>query len=181
MNKKYILIGAISTVVVIIIACIIFFASTCTEEYKTLESSDKKFKIDIPTDMHYTINSKENNDFTIDLYSKQDEMYMYATTISKMRELDLYEVATDDKTEYFKDKENIRDDSGIIQTTINNYNACEYSLVYYDKEYGKDFYCNVVWIETENDIYVFNFEVVNDNANKYKDIFINIKNSFTEL
>ena len=78
-------------------------------------------------------------------------------------------------------KENIREDSGIIQTTINNYKACEYNLVYYDKEYGKDFYCNVVWLETQNYIYVFNFEVVNNNADKYKDIFINIKNSFVEL
>lgn len=181
MNKKYILIGAISTIIVIILACVIFFVCTRTEEYKTLESTDGKFKISIPTSINYTINSKENNDFTVDLYSKQDEMYMYATTIGKMRELDLLEVATDDKTEYFKDKENIRDDSGIVQTTINNYKACEYSLVYYDKEYGKDFYCNVMWLETDNNIYVFNFEVVNNNANKYKEVFTNIKNSFVEL
>lgn len=180
MNKKYILIGAISTVV-IIIACAVFFMSRRSDEYKDLESTDRKFKISIPTSINYIANSKENNDFTIDLYSKQDEMYMYATTIEKKRELDLYEVASDDKTEYFKDKENIRDDSGIIQTTINNYKACEYNLVYYDKEYGKDFYCNVVWLETQNYIYVFNFEVVNNNADKYNDIFINIKNSFVEL
>lgn len=181
MDKKYILIGAISTIIIIIVACIIFFVCTHTEGYKTLESTDGKFKVSIPTSINYTINSKDNNDFTVDLYSKQDEMYMYATRIEKIRELDLLEVASDDKTEYFKAQENIRDDSGIIQTTINNYKACEYSLVYYDKEYGKDFYCNVVWVETDNNIYVFNFEVVNDNANKYKDIFINIKNSFVEL
>lgn len=181
MNKKYILIATIITVLIIVLTCVIFFICTHTEEYKELESSDGKFKVSIPNNINYTINSKENNDFTIDLYSKQDEMYMYATNIEKKRELDLYEVAVDDKTEYFKDKENIRDDSGIIQTTINNYKACEYSLVYYDKEFGKDFYCNVVWFETENNIYVFNFEVVNDNSNKYKDIFINIKNSFVEL
>lgn len=181
MDKKYILIGAISTVVVLIIACTVFFMSRHTDNYKDLESTDGKFKINIPNSINYIANSKENNDFTIDLYSKQDEMYMYATTIEKKRELDLYEVATDDKTEYFKDKENIRDDSGIVESRINNYKACEYSLVYYDKEYGKDFYCNVVWIETQNYIYVFNFEVINDNANKYKEIFINIKNSFVEL
>lgn len=181
MNKKYISIGVVVALVLILLACVIYFVSQKNVGYKDLEASDKKFKISIPNNMHYTINSKENNDFTIDLYSKKDEMYMYATTIEKKRELDLYEVATDDKTEYFKDKENIRDDSGIIQTTINNYKACEYSLVYYDKEYAKDFYCNVVWFETQNYIYVFNFEVINNNADKYKDIFINIKNSFVEL
>lgn len=181
MNKKYILIGAISAIIVVILVGLIFFAFRNAEKYKDLESTDGKFKISIPTSLKYTANSKENNDFTIDLYSKQDEMYMYATTIEKMRELDLYEVSSDDKTHYFKDKENIRDDTGIVQTTLNNYKSCEYSLTYYDKEYGKDFYCNVIWIETENNIYVFNFEVVYDNADKYKEIFTNIKNSFVEL
>ena len=38
-------------------------------------------------------------------------MFMYATTIVKAREIDLYEVAADDKTTYFKDKENLRNDS----------------------------------------------------------------------
>ncbi len=70
---------------------------------------------------------------------------------------------------------------GITKTKINGNNAYEYSLVYFDKNYNKDFYCHVVWVETSNYIYVLNFEVVNDNADRYKDIFINIKNSFVEL
>ena len=69
---------------------------------------------------------------------------------------------------------------GINEISINNNKAYEYSLVYSDKNYGKDFYCNVVWIETTNNIYILNFEVVNDNIDKYKDIFNNIKNSFVE-
>lgn len=70
---------------------------------------------------------------------------------------------------------------GITETNVNENKAFEYNLKYFDKEYNKDFYCHVVWIETEKYIYVFNFEVVEKNANKYKDIFINIKNSFAEL
>lgn len=70
---------------------------------------------------------------------------------------------------------------GILETKVNGNKAFEYNLVYYDSNYKKDFYCHVVWIETSNYIYVFNFEVKNENAEQYKDIFNNIKNSFKEL
>lgn len=70
---------------------------------------------------------------------------------------------------------------GIIETKVAGNKAFEYSLVYYDPTYKKDFYCHVVWIETSNNIYVFNFEVKNENAEKYKNIFSDIKNSFKEL
>ena len=38
-------------------------------------------------------------------------MFIYATSIEKSREVDLYEIANGDKTSYLKDKENVRDDS----------------------------------------------------------------------
>lgn len=173
------------TIIAIITICISLFLinhnKNNSEGYKTLNSTDNKFSIQIPNSIKYKINSTPNNDFTIDLYSDTDGMFMYATTIEKKRELDLYEVVNDDKTLYFKDKQNIREDTGITKTTINGNKSYEYSLIYYDANYTKDFYCHVVWIETANNIYVFNFEVKNENANKYKDIFDNIKNSFKEL
>lgn len=70
---------------------------------------------------------------------------------------------------------------GILENKINDSKSFEYNLYYFDKEYNKDFYCHVVWIETKNYIYVLNFEVEKKNADKYKDVFINIKNSFKEL
>lgn len=183
LNKKKILIAVAILVLIILIIISRFFTFSHEEtiKYTTLKSSDEKFSIDMPSSISYKVNTKQNNDFTIDLYSTEDEMFLYATTIEKSRELDLYEVAKDDKSNYLKDKENIRDDSGIYESTINDYKAFEYNLVYFDTSYGKDFYCHVVWIETSNYIYILNFEVVNDNSNEYKDIFTNIKNSFVEL
>lgn len=85
------------------------------EGYTTLTSTDNKYSIQMPNTIKYKINSAPNNDFTIDLYSDTDEMFMYATTIEKVREIDLYEIVNNDKTSYFKDKENIRDDTGITR------------------------------------------------------------------
>lgn len=76
-----------------------------------LTSSDQKYTITMPNNIKYKLNTNPNNDFTIDLYSEEDEMFMYATTIEKTHDIDLKTIATDDKTMYFKDKENIREDS----------------------------------------------------------------------
>ena len=112
-NKKIYIIIAIIFVTIILLTTIFYFINQNNKEnnYTTLTSSDQKFTIELPNTIKYRQNSAPNNDFTIDLYSENDEMFMYATTISKVRELSLYDVANDDKTSYFKDKENLRDDS----------------------------------------------------------------------
>lgn len=183
MNKKYIFIGVgIASIIVIIIAITLILMLNKTKvTYTTLKSTDNKFSIELPSNIEYKVNSENNNNFTMDLYSVKDEMYMYASSISKNRELDLLEIVQNDKLSYVSDKENIMDDTGINEITIKDYKAYEYSIQYYDKEYGKDFYSNIVWIETSTDIYILNFEVVSINTDKYKDIFSNIKNSFVQL
>ncbi len=107
----------ISIVIIISLIGIFCFINKKSKEnnYTTLISTDQKFSIELPNFIKYRQNSAPNNDFTIDLYSESDEMFMYATTIAKTRELDLYEIASDDKTAYFKDKENLRDDSRYIR------------------------------------------------------------------
>lgn len=113
LNKKkiYIIISIIAIIIVVTSIIFIFIKNNENTHYITLISSDQKFSIELPNSIKYRQNSAPNNDFTIDLYSENDEMFMYATTIVKARELDLYEVTNDDKTAYFKDKENLRDDS----------------------------------------------------------------------
>lgn len=181
LKKKYIYIGLGILAIVITISLCLFFFCNSKVEYITLTSSDNSFSVNFPSNINYQINQTENNDFVIDLYSNKDEMFFYATKIEKSREIDLYQIVVDDKQNYFKDKQNIRDDSGINSFTLKDYKAYEYEFVYTDASYGKDFYSNVVWIETAKNLYILNFEVANDNYEKYQDIFLNIKSSFVEL
>lgn len=180
MNNKKMFIFIIILVIVAITACAIYLVKKQDKKdnYTTINSLDNKFSINMPNTINYKINTNPSNDFTIDLYSDEDEMFMYATTIEKKREIDLYTVANDDKTLYFKDKENIREDTGITETKVNGNKAYQYSLIYFDKAANTDFFCHIVWIENENNIYVLNFEVSNKNAEKYKEKFIDIQNSF---
>lgn len=180
-KNKYIKIGAICIFVVLIIVISIFFAFANKKiTYKTLTATDGSFQINFPN-IDYKTNTQENNEFVIDLYSTKEEMFFYATKITKSREIDLEKVANDDKEHYLKEKQNIREDSGIYSTSIKDYKTYEYHFVYTDSSYGKDFYCNVVWIETNNNLYILNFEVIDKNKERFQDIFTNIKNSFNEL
>ena len=180
-KNKYFYIGLGIVATIIIIGICLFFFFNSKVEYITLTASDNSFNIDFPSNVPYQINQAENNSFVIDLYSNKDEMFFYATRIEKSREINLQQIIEDDKKAYLKDKQNIQNDSGIIPFTISNYKSYEYNFIYSDTSYGKDFYSNVVWIETDKNLYILNFEVVNDMKEKYLDIFLNIKNSFVEL
>lgn len=178
--KSYIIIALIAIVIVTLIVLFFYFRKDSIS-YSTLTATDNSFTIEFPNNIPYQLNNKENNDFVIDLYSKQDEMFFYISRIEKPRMLDLYEIASSDKENYLKDKENIREDSGIIKSNLKDYTSYEYSFIHYDSSYKKDFYSNVIWIETDKNLYIFNFEVVTSNIEKYKNTFLNIKNSFVEL
>lgn len=182
-KKKYIYISIVVAIAIFIIifSSLFFIFQNKEVTYGTITASDGSFQVSFPSNIPYQSNQKEDNEFVIDLYSNKEEMFFYATKISKSREIDLYQIVVDDKENYLKEKENIRDDSGVIPFTIGDYKSYEYKFVYYDSAYGKDFYSNVVWIETDTTLYVLNFEVVNENIEKYQDIFLNIKNSFIEL
>lgn len=183
MNKKMI-IGIISGIVLIGLVGIIsvcFFFKNSTTQYEIIESSDHKFSITIPNTIHYKINTKENNPFSLDLYSVTDEMYLYGSSIEKKRELDFYTVVKADRNAYLADKEQIRNSTDIQETKIKDYTAYEYTLTYYDTSYGKDFYSHIVWIQTKTNLYMLNFEVIAEHADTYQELFLNMKNSFIEL
>lgn len=180
-NKQFIYIGIVVIVLITVITfCISNFSSKNDVNKSTvLTAIDNSFNIEVPNSISYEIIN--DNNFVLNIASKKDEMFIYASHIPKERMVDFYQIVQDDRERYISEKQNIRDDSGIIQTNVNDYIAYEYSFVYYDSSYGKDFYNNVLWIETEKNLYILNFEVVNDHLEKYKDIFLNIRNSFIEL
>ena len=182
-NKKHLLIALVTLIIIILI--IVFFIkkpykkNSENTSYSIVTSTDKKVSLSIPNTVSYKINDDENNDYILDLSSQEDDMYVYVSSIKKLHEIDFSSIVNDDRQSYMQNKQNIREDSGIYEGTINNTKSLEYHFVYFDENLSKDFYCNVVWIETSDNIYVFNFEVANDNMNMYGDIFSNMKNGIS--
>lgn len=181
-KRKWFISGGIALIIIVlVIASVVFWKKNTSPSYTTLTSSDGTFSIAIHSDIEYRLNTKENTSFPMDLYSVKDEMYFYVSRIEKTRSLDLSTVIEEDKASYLADKQNVREDSGITQANVKDYTSYEYNLLYYDALYEKDFYSHVIWIETEHTIYILNFEIVAEHADSYKEIFIQMKNSFIEL
>ncbi|MCI8482073.1 MAG: hypothetical protein HFJ27_03145 [Clostridia bacterium] len=182
MKKNYIYIGiGILVAIILVLSGLFFLLKHPKITYSPIIASDGSFQINFPSSITYQMNQKENNEFILDLYSAKDEMFLYATKIAKSRQIDLLQIANNDKANYQKDKANVREASEVISSNVQNYKVYEYHFVYTDSSYGKDFYSNVVWFETNSYLYVLNFEVVKENIDKFQDIFLNIKNSFIEL
>lgn len=143
-----------------------------------VQSDDNKFQICIPENIEIEFNNDDN--YTLDLFSENDGMYIYANTIYKNREVNLLDYVKDDKQYLLSTKENARDSSDISSIQIQDYTAYTYNFIYTDSEYEKDFYIQIVWIETSNNIYILNFEIITENKDTYIQIFDDIINSFIE-
>ena len=180
-DKKVYIIVALCVAIVIIVAVSIWTLPRQNEktvEFLTINSRDNLYSLTVPTTIDCTVgNSSE--DLSLDIYDAAKSVYIYGNTIEKSREIDLFDVVNDDKSSYFPSKENVVEIANTHEVTINNCSGYEYTMSYLDKEYGKEFYCNVLWLQTENHIFTLNFEVLNENAEQFKPIFEQIKNSFS--
>ncbi|MCI9016516.1 MAG: hypothetical protein HFJ53_05075 [Clostridia bacterium] len=174
-NKKFIIIG-ISFILVIILIYFLFFSkiSFLKKKYVVLTSTDNKYSIEIPSKIDYIVS--ENSEFTLDLYSSEDELYIYGSSILKKDDIEFYSIVDNDKSNYLSDKENVRDLSDIVELSIDDNKSYEYSFIYYDTSYEKDFYTNILWIENGDYIFVINFEVEAKNLDKYANILKDVKN-----
>ena len=144
-----------------------------------IQSDDEKYQISLPEDIEIQFNTDEN--YTLDLFSEKDNFYLYVNTIYKTREIDLLDYVKDDKDFVLSNKNNTRDTIDIASINLKNYIAYSYSFTYTDSDFSKDFFTQIVWIETLDNIYILNLEVSIENKDKYIQIFNDIINSFTEL
>lgn len=180
MEHKKLCIAVLCVITIIIIACICISAiklNTKKVEFITINSRDNLFSLTLPTTLNYTVGNANDN-LSLDLFDSTNSVYIYGNTIEKSREIDLYDVINVDKNSYFSSKENVNEITPIHEFKVDNYSGYEYSMTYLDNEYGREFYCNVVWVQTQNHIFILNFEVPNENFEEFKSIFDSIKASF---
>lgn len=120
-----------------------------------------------------------DTNYSLSLYSKKYESYIYGSSISKIRDVNLYDFVLDDKKTFIDNPEHIINSSEILPINIGDYSGFEYEIEYFDSEYNDNFYSNVIWIETPDCIYVVNLEVLSKNKEDVKPILIDVKNSLT--
>lgn len=146
-------------------------------EFITINSRDNLYSLTLSTKLDYVVNNSSDT-LSLDISDNSKAVYIYGNTLEKSRNIALYDVISEDKNSYFSSKANVSELSNIQEIALDNCSGYEYSVSYLDNSYGKEFYCNVVWLQTDSHIFILNFEVAKDNLENIKPILDAIKASF---
>lgn len=149
-------------------------------------SIDDSFKITLPNKIkpkQTVLVSEEDakKDYMLDIISVKKQIFMYAVVVDKERDLDFKEFINNEKTAISSSRENVRNLSDVTSTTIAGLEAYTYNYLYFDTDYNSDLYTEVYWVIDENQIYIFDFEVISENMDYAKTIFVNAMNTLQIL
>lgn len=174
-------------IIIVIILILILLGFGIYSLYKyltpvTVTSSNNEFSIQIPGKVNFKEAASGSAEYVLDIYSLKDQMMLYSTIINNVdSNISLEETITSEKDNISNARENARDVSDIIKMDIPNCEAYKYTFTYYDSSLETDLYSNVVWIKTEKNTYILDFEVITENKDKYTTIFDEIATSFKEI
>ena len=173
-------------IIIVIILILILLGFGIYSLYKyltpvTVTSSNNEFSIQIPGKVDFKEAASGSSEYVLDLYSLKDQMMLYSTIIDNVdNNISLEEAITSEKDNVSNARENARDISDVIKMDVPNCEAYKYTFTYYDSSLETDLYSNVVWIQTEKNTYILDFEVITENKDKYTTIFDDIATSFKE-
>ncbi len=173
-------------IIIVIILILILLGFGIYSLYKyltpvTVTSSNNEFSIQIPGKVDFKEAASGSSEYVLDLYSLKDQMMLYSTIIDNVdNNISLEEAITSEKDNISNARENARDISDVIKMDVPNCEAYKYTFTYYDSSLETDLYSNVVWIQTEKNTYILDFEVILENKDKYTTIFDDIATSFKE-
>ena len=173
-------------IIILIILILILLGFGIYSLYKyltpvTVTSSNNEFSIQIPGKVDFKEAASGSSEYVLDLYSLKDQMMLYSTIIDNVdNNISLEEAITSEKDNVSNARENARDISDVIKMDVPNCEAYKYTFTYYDSSLETDLYSNVVWIQTEKNTYILDFEVILENKDKYTTIFDDIATSFKE-
>lgn len=174
-------------IIIVIILILILLGFGIYSLYKyltpvTITSSNNEFTIQIPGKVDFKEAASGSSEYVLDIYSLKDQMMLYSTIIDNVDgNIGLEQAITSEKDNISNARENARDISDVTKIDIPNCEAYKYTFTYYDSNLETDLYSNVVWIQTEKNTYILDFEVISTNKDKYVTIFDDIAGSFKEI
>ena len=160
-------------IVVILLIALLGFAGFSIYKYVTpvtFTSNDNSFSITLPGSANCKESASGSSSYILDLYSLKDEMMLYTSKLEKTVDINMEEIINSEKEGLSSIKENVRDISETSKIDIPNTESYKYTFTYYDS----------IWIQTEKNIYIIDFEVVMENKDKYVEEFDEIAKTFKE-
>lgn len=175
-KKIAIIIGVVIAVIITLISCLTY----CYYKPQVISAIDQSFQITIPGNVKFKLRQITDDQYKLDLYSVKDEMFLTTTAVEKKQEIDLKEAVNQERVSLAQLRNEAKDISEVKEVNIKDYVAYQYNYKYYDKDFGSDIYCQVVWISTAKAICILDLEVACKNQKKYEPVFDKIMYSFEE-
>jgi hypothetical protein len=188
--KKVIIVIAIA--VLLIVSITVFIISKTMkngDESKASAKQNTESKTEIFTDTDKTISielankyglkQSHNSEYLIKL-SSDSNMDVYISKIEKMENRPLASVARADKLAYLEEYNAYSNLSDLKELSVNGNQAYTYSFHYLDENLRKAFYIQVVLLELDDAIYLFDIDFPLDDLTLYTNLATEVLETFTK-
>jgi len=152
---------------------------TQTQEAKTqlFYDADHKVSVELPT--KYKLNQAYNSEYLIKL-SSDENMDVYISKIDKMENRPLSSVARADKLAYLESYNAYSNLSDLKELSVNGNLAYTYSFHYLDENLRKAFLIQVVLLELDDGIYIFDIDFPLDDLTIYTNLTTEVLEKFVK-
>lgn len=153
--------------------------TTTTTQAKTqvFNDIDKTISVELPT--KYGLQQSHNSEYLIKLSSDND-MAVYISKMDKMEGRPLSSIARADRLAYIESYNANSNVSELKELSVNGALAYMYSFHYLDENLNKAFYLQVVLLESEDAIYIFDIDFPLDEISSYKNLLTDVLESFVK-
>lgn len=144
---------------------------------------DSNKKLSIELSKQYKLIQKDSNtsnNHIIEL-SSPDNLYINISSVNNIQDKPLSQIANADKASYIENFASNSNISEVSEFTLNDTIGQTYSFHYLDSKTNTSYYLQVVWLQVQNEYYVFDVEFPLDDINNYTNIINEILNSFKIL
>lgn len=189
--KKVIMVVLIA--LLLIVSITVFCISRKMEKNDTNEDNVVPENVDSKTEVFYDINNTvsieipkkyelkqtHNSEYLIKL-SSDNNMDIYLSKIDKIENRPLSSIARADKISYLEDYNAYSNLSDLKELNINGNLAYTYSFHYLDENLRKAFYIQVVLLELEDGIYIFDIDFPLDDLTTYTNVTTEVLEKFVK-
>ena len=144
------------------------------ESTTVFSSDDNKISIELSNNFHL---KKYDSDYLLELRS-EDNLDIFIQNEEIVSNKDLIEVVEADKNTFLANFDSYSNLSDSKELSVNNNLAYTYSFHYLDKTLNKAFYLQVIWLQTNENYYVFDIEFPLDDLDFYTNLVSSALASF---
>lgn len=186
LNIKRVLIVLLPIILIFLIIAFWFFPQKIHDEKQVLGENlgnDRKFtsasnEAEVTVSKEYEL--KQYNTYANYLFELRNEknLNVFVSKLDLVSDRSLQNLIQADRTTYIKEFSSISNLSDIKEISINNNLAKTYSFHYLDKNQNTAFYLQVVFMQINSNIYVFDFDFPLNDLSLYGNFITDILNNF---